>query len=62
VAGFLKDPYGCSGSLQAKKGRRDPFAVGSIHPSRCPDMAALLGYCGNETFNGPLPWDSHAVV
>lgn len=57
VAGFRADPYGCSGKLKAKKAQRDPFAVGPIHPSRCPDMASLLGYCGRNTFPGPLPWD-----
>lgn len=58
VAAFIRDPYGCSGTLLAKKARRDPFAVGAPHPSRCPAMAGLLKHCGAKTYTGPLPWDS----
>jgi hypothetical protein len=57
VAAFLRDPYGCSGSLLAKRSRRDPFAVGAPHPSRCPALAGLLQHCGFKVFAGPLPWD-----
>ncbi|GAX80190.1 hypothetical protein CEUSTIGMA_g7628.t1 [Chlamydomonas eustigma] len=56
VAAFRKDPYGCNGELQQKRLRRDPFAVGPIHPSRCPDMKSLLGYCAPTLFTGVLPW------
>lgn len=57
VAAFLRDPYGCSGTLLAKKSRRDPFAVGAPHPSRCPAMAGLLQHCGSRPYAGALPWD-----
>lgn len=58
VAGFAKDPYGCdpNGELAAKRTRRDPFAVGGPHPSRCPAMAELLRHCEPEQYSGPVPW------
>ena len=34
MAAFKDDPYGCAGDLLLKRLRRDPFAVGPIHPSR----------------------------
>lgn len=59
VASFRDDPYGCSGELLAKKLRRDPFAVGPIHPSRCPEMRGLLQHCAATLYEGRLPW-THA--
>ncbi|GFR46772.1 hypothetical protein Agub_g8400 [Astrephomene gubernaculifera] len=56
VSSFAADPYGCGGELLAKRLHRDPFAVGPIHPSRCPEMRALLAYCGPDMFPGRLPW------
>ena len=56
VAAFREDPYGCSGDLLQKRLRRDPFAVGPIHPSRCPDMRALLLHCQATLYEGALPW------
>ncbi|GLI62625.1 hypothetical protein VaNZ11_005289 [Volvox africanus] len=56
VSAFAADPYGCGGDLLAKKLRRDPFAVGPIHPSRCPEMRALLAYCGPDMYQRHLPW------
>jgi len=58
VAGFAGDPYGCDprGELAAKRQRRDPFAVGPPHPSRCPAMAGLLRHCGPALHSGPVPW------
>ena len=57
VAAFNEDPYGCStAELLQKRLRRDPFAVGPIHPSRCPDMKALLLHCSPDIFSGALPW------
>ncbi|KAF8063850.1 SPAC57A10.07 [Scenedesmus sp. PABB004] len=58
VAAFQRDPFGCSGALLAKKARRDPFAVGPPHPSRCPAMAELLKYCSpkGQPFPGRVPW------
>lgn len=59
VAAFVKDPYGCDprGELAAKRARRDPFAVGPPHPSRCPAMAELLRFCGPGQFAGAVPWE-----
>jgi hypothetical protein len=59
VAGFAKDPYGCDpkGELAAKRTRRDPFAVGPPHASRCPAMAELLRHCEPEQYAGPVPWE-----
>jgi len=56
VAAFMKDPYGCTCKLLEKKSKRDPFAVGPIHPSRCPGMTELLGHCSSSTFKGHVPW------
>ena len=56
VAAFVDNPYGCVGDLLAKKLRRDPFAVGPIHPSRCPAMKGLLMHCGTAPYPGRLPW------
>ncbi|PNG99958.1 hypothetical protein TSOC_014252 [Tetrabaena socialis] len=58
VSSFAADPYGCGGELLAKRLHRDPFAVGAIHPSRCPEMRALLAYCGPDMLSGHLPWTS----
>lgn len=59
VAGFVKDPYGCdpAGELVAKRQRRDPFALGPPHPTRCPAMAALLTHCSAQQYRGPVPWE-----
>ncbi len=56
VEAFRGDPYGCAGNLLQKRLGRDPFAVGPIHPSRCPDMRALLMHCAPTLFEGSLPW------
>jgi len=58
VAAFRNNPYGCEGELLQKRLRRDPFAVGPIHPSRCPAMHDLLMHCGNDLFEGVVPWSS----
>lgn len=56
VAAFRQDPYGCKEPLLDKKLRRDPFAVGPPHPSRCPALKGLLQYCGTTLYEGRLPW------
>ena len=61
VAAFRQEPYGCGGELLAKRLRRDPFAVGPPHPSRCPDMRALLMHCSPYLFEGKLPWGGGVV-
>ena len=42
VAAFKDDPYGCAGDLLLKRLRRDPFAVGPIHPSRSESEGTLM--------------------
>jgi hypothetical protein len=58
VAAFVKDPYGCdpAGELVAKRQRRDPFALGPPHPTRCPAMSALLTHCSPDRYRGSVPW------
>jgi hypothetical protein len=57
IAAFHDDPYGCAHDLlKGKRLKRDPFAVGPIHPSRCPAISELLTYCGSTVFKGELPW------
>ncbi|KAG1666294.1 hypothetical protein FOA52_004775 [Chlamydomonas sp. UWO 241] len=56
VAAFRNDPYGCQGDLISKKLNRDPFAVGPIHPSRCPQMRSLLAHCSPHLYEGTVPW------
>ena len=53
---FLRDPYGCRGSLYHKKLKRDPFHRSIPYPNGCPEIEALFRYCGPTTFPGALPW------
>lgn len=54
---FLRDPYGSSGELAEKREGRNPFRRRHGYEASCPELAALLGYRGQELFTGPLPWD-----
>lgn len=54
----MRDPYGCSGDLLAKRLRRDPFAVGPPHPSRCPALQGLMSWCQRSPYPGKLPWSA----
>lgn len=56
MAAFSSNPYGCIGESKAKKLRRDPFAVGPPHWSRCPDMRGLLHWCSAKVYPDDLPW------
>ena len=51
-----QEPYGCHDELLQKRLRRDPFAVGPPHASRCPALRELLAHCESTPFAGPLPW------
>ncbi|XP_057750390.1 uncharacterized protein C57A10.07 [Arachis stenosperma] len=53
---FLRDPYGCKGSLYHKKLKRDPFHRSIPYPNGCPEIEALFRYCGPAPFPGALPW------
>lgn len=50
------DPWGCGGTLGAKRAARDPFARGNPYGRGCPEMASLLEFCGPGPFTGDLPW------
>ncbi|OIW17061.1 hypothetical protein TanjilG_15644 [Lupinus angustifolius] len=53
---FIRDPYGCRGSLYHKKLKRDPFHRSIPYPNGCPEIEALFRYCGATPFPGTLPW------
>mmetsp|Transcript_16226 Transcript_16226/g.23867 ORF Transcript_16226/g.23867 Transcript_16226/m.23867 type:complete len:330 (+) Transcript_16226:94-1083(+) len=57
---FESDPYGChSEILQKKRRERNPFYRTPPYSKTCPDMAALLEYCGTELINTEkVPWRS----
>lgn len=54
---YRKDPYGCNGTLAAKKRRRNPYKTATPYPQGCEEIAVLFSTCGPRTFAGPLPWD-----
>ena len=43
---YLKDPYGCTGALAAKRLERDPFRIGMTYPQ---------GYCSTVVPHLPVP-------
>eukprot|EP00903_Cladosiphon_okamuranus_P005512 g5492.t1 len=55
---YRSDPYGCTagGTLAEKRHQRDPFHRTPPYTLVCPEMSALLEYCGTEIFAGELPW------
>lgn len=58
---FLEDPYGCLGSLRAKKLKRDPFHRIIPYPDGCPELKGLFSYCGPVPYSGHLPWTDWLV-
>lgn len=54
---FKTDPYGCRGSLAAKRLERDPFRRAEPYPKGCPELEGLLKSCSSDVYTGPLPWD-----
>ncbi|BGP02181.1 hypothetical protein RTBOTA2_005060 [Rhodotorula toruloides] len=56
---FLRDMYGCHGSLLAKRRKRNPYRRFHAYHSSAPELARLLEYCPshNTLFPGSLPWD-----
>jgi len=56
VVPFEKDPYGCRPPLSDKRDSRNPFNRVQSYPRGCPELGALMSYCGSGTFQGPLPW------
>jgi len=54
---YSKDPYGCRGSLAAKRLERDPFRRAEPYPKGCPEMLGLLSACSADIYSGSLPWD-----
>ncbi|KAH0434500.1 hypothetical protein IEQ34_026804 [Dendrobium chrysotoxum] len=55
-AQFQVDPYGCTGSLQDKRLKRDPFHRSVPYPGGCPELKSLFSYCGPAIYPGALPW------
>ena len=55
---FEHDPYGChTPVLQEKRRERNPFARTPPYELSCPEMKALLHYCGPKPFpKWQLPW------
>lgn len=56
IGPFLKDPYGTSGVLAAKRKERNPFNRQHGYFSSCPEIAGLLSHCGPELYQGEVPW------
>lgn len=56
---FTADPHGCHASLRRKKQERNPWhrSHGYGHGTSCPELKQLLHHCGNDVYEGPLPWD-----
>lgn len=57
---FEADPYGChSEILQRKRQERNPFYRTSPYSKTCPEIVALLDYCGTEFIpRDQVPWGS----
>jgi len=55
---FDTDPYGCRPPLSVKRAARNPWDEKHDYVRQCPEMAALLAWCGPGLFPGPLPWYS----
>jgi len=53
---FDADPYGCRPPLSVKRAVRNPWGQQHDYARQCPEMAALLAWCGPGLFPGPLPW------
>lgn len=56
---FEQDPYGChSPVLQEKRKARNPFSRTPPYELTCPEMKALLHYCGPKHFpKSKVPWN-----
>ena len=57
---FAADPYGCAGSLAAKRELRNYFRNQHGFSISCPELRGLLAHRGPEIYRGPLPWDQGA--
>lgn len=63
LGAFTHDLYGCGSELHAKRATRDPFSLGAHPAAYCPEMAALMAYCGPGLYKGrqSLPWQAESV-
>ena len=63
VSAFTRDQYGCGEELHAKRASRDPFSLGAHPAAHCPEMAALMAFCGPELYaeRQPLPWQEPPI-
>ncbi|PPQ98386.1 hypothetical protein CVT24_004065 [Panaeolus cyanescens] len=66
---YSRDIYGCHTVLADKRRIRNPWSRFHPYYTSSPDLAALMDWCPGEAqggatalFNGPLPWDSPAIV
>lgn len=54
---FRSDPYGCSTPvLQQKRKDRNPFRRTPPYELSCPDMRAILHWCGPQIIEENMPW------
>eukprot|EP00605_Chrysophyceae_sp_TOSAG23-4_P001269 GSChrysophyteH1.ASY1.ANO1.1380.1 assembled CDS len=58
VAAYSTDPYGCKHSLADKRQLRNPFRRSIPYEEACPELHALVQWCGPEPFDGQLPWQT----
>lgn len=55
---FSEDTYGClDPSLKSKRAERNPYSRTVPYRLSCPELEALLDWCGPGVFLGELPWD-----
>jgi hypothetical protein len=56
---FENDPYGCHHkALIEKRDKRNPFRRRPAYDQSCPQLSALLHYCGPAIYKHRLPWSS----
>ena len=58
IEAFRLDPYGRTGTLAAKRHRRNPYHQRHSYSTTCPEVAALLSHDGPHYFDSSLPWNT----
>ena len=59
VAAYSADPYGCKHALADKRQLRNPFRRSIPYDEACPELHALVQWCGPGPFEGDrLPWQT----
>ncbi|PRP78344.1 hypothetical protein PROFUN_11384 [Planoprotostelium fungivorum] len=57
---YVKDLYGCHGTLREKRESRNPFRQYHGYEKSCSEIARLIRYCpktADTLYSLPLPWD-----